>query len=263
MSAQELHAALLRPAILHILRAAGYHSARPSVVDAVSDIAARYMLLLAQRTAYHAWSNNNDAAPTVTDVRMAMADAGLLIPSMTGAEEAWKEVLRKPLSEYPERNGMRMKEARRRDLEDTADVREFIDWVMGPANKEIMRIAGLDTALDVAAGASTSREDYLTALKKKHSKTGEESRFQGTVLGIPAEDRHVRIEGGPESLHEWIKQTSDKAAARAESSAAANGNGNSKNGAKQTTPEQTPPPAPPLVKSEEDDAIMDTVMDTS
>lgn len=168
--AQELHAALLRPAILHILRAAGYHSARPSVVDAVSDIAARYMLLLAQRTAYHAWSNHNDAVPTISDVRMALTDAGLLVPSMTGAEEAWKEVLRKPLDDFPERNGLRLKEQRRRDLEDTADVREFIDWVTGPANKEIMRIAGLERdaaqggkGLDAAADANAVKEDYLTS----------------------------------------------------------------------------------------------------
>ncbi|KAH7060899.1 hypothetical protein B0J12DRAFT_565704 [Macrophomina phaseolina] len=223
MSAQELHAALLRPAILHILRAAGYHSARPSVVDAVSDIAARYMLLLAQRTAYHAWSNHNDTVPTVTDVRMALTDAGVLIPSMTGAEEAWKELLRRPLEEYPERNGLRLKEQRRRDLEDTVDVREFVDWITGPANKEIMRIAGLERdaasggkGLDAAADANAVKEDYLTALKKKHSKTGEESRYQGTVLGIPADDRILRIEGGPpESINDWIKQTQERAAALA------------------------------------------------
>ncbi|KAF2146829.1 uncharacterized protein K452DRAFT_219289 [Aplosporella prunicola CBS 121167] len=214
MSANDLHAALLRPAILHILRAAGYHSARPSVVDAVSDIAARYMLLLAQRTAYHAWSNHNEAVPTVSDARMAMTDAGLLIPSMTGAEEAWKEILRRPLDEYPERNGLRAKEARRREMEDTADVRDFLDWVMGPVNKEIMRIAGLDVAKGIeAAESAVPKEDYLTALKKKHSKTGEESRYQGTVIGIPAEDRPVKIEGGgPESLNDWITQTQAKTA---------------------------------------------------
>lgn len=235
MSAQELHAALLRPAILHILRAAGYHSARPSVVDAVSDIAARYMLLLAQRTSYHAWSNHNDAVPNITDVRMAMTDAGILIPSMTGAEEAWKEILRRPLEEFPERNGLRLKEQRRRDLEDTADVREFIDWVTGPANKEIMRIAGLDRdatsggkGLDAAADANAVKEDYLTVLKKKHSKTGEESRYQGTVLGIPADDRSIRIEGGPpESINDWINQMQERAAAVAKlesEKAASNGN---------------------------------------
>lgn len=41
-------------------------------------------------------------------------------------------------------------------------------------------------------------------LKKKHSKTGEESRFQGTVLGIPAEGKPIIIEGGPfESIQAW------------------------------------------------------------
>ena len=41
-------------------------------------------------------------------------------------------------------------------------------------------------------------------LKKKHSKTGEESRFQGTVLGIAAEGKPVIIEGGPfESIQAW------------------------------------------------------------
>ncbi|KAF2088288.1 hypothetical protein K490DRAFT_40003 [Saccharata proteae CBS 121410] len=228
MSANDVHAALLRPAILHILRAAGYHSARPSVVDAVTDIAARYMFLLADRTAYHAQSNHTDAAPVLSDIRMAMTDAGLLIPSMTGAEEAWKEVLRKPLSEYPERNGLRAKEQRRRDMEDTADVREFLDWVTGPTNREIMRISGLDAAgstkaLEAAAQGSVTREDYLTALKKKHSKTGEESRYQGTVLGIPAEDRPIKVEGGPpESIQDWIVQTQTRAA---KLDAVKNGNG--------------------------------------
>ncbi|OMP87338.1 Transcription initiation factor TFIID subunit 3 [Diplodia seriata] len=229
--AQELHAALLRPAILHILRAAGYHSARPSVVDAVSDVAARYMLLLAQRTAYHAWSNHNDADPTISDVRMALADAGMLVPSMTGAEEAWKELLRHPLEDFPERNGLRLKEQRRRDLEDTADVREFIDWITGPANREIMRIAGLE-------------RDAVQALKKKHSKTGEESRFQGTVLGIPADDRPIRIEGGPpESIHDWIQQTQERAAAAAklESEKTASSNGL-----------ESAPRSPPTEKEDDD-----------
>lgn len=48
-------------------------------------------------------------------------------------------------------------------------------------------------------------------LKKKHSKTGEESRFQGTVLGIPAEGKPVIIEGGPfESIQAWEAMMRDK-----------------------------------------------------
>ena len=41
-------------------------------------------------------------------------------------------------------------------------------------------------------------------LKKKHSKTGEESRYQGTVLGKSADEKPVCIEGGHvESIQAW------------------------------------------------------------
>jgi hypothetical protein len=42
-----------------------------------------------------------------------------------------------------------------------------------------------------------------SALKQKHSKAGEETRFQGTVLGIPAEHGPIKIEGGPPSIQSW------------------------------------------------------------
>jgi transcription initiation factor TFIID subunit 3 len=52
---------------------------------------------------------------------------------------------------------------------------------------------------------------------KKHSKTGVESRFQGTVLGVPAEPK---IEGGgAESIDEWCRATREKAAQAAEAKA--------------------------------------------
>ena len=48
---------------------------------------------------------------------------------------------------------------------------------------------------------------------KKHSKTGVESRFQGTVLGVPGEPKSVKIEGGgAESIEEWCRRTQEKAA---------------------------------------------------
>ena len=247
MSANMLHNSLLRPAILHILRAAGFHSARPSVIDTLADITARYLLLLASRTATNAYSNHNTLEPEITDVRMALQDCGLLTPSLTAAEEAWKEALSKPLEEYPERNGLRAKERMRRDEEDTRDVREFVDWVRGAQNAEIRRIAGLEAQRTTEATDMEGRgdlEDYLTgmytfltrqmwvlgklshsgrgdrnadkcsaALMKKHSKTGVESRYQGTVLGQPAEARPVRIEGGPvETIQEWVLRTQQRSA---------------------------------------------------
>ena len=233
-----LHNSVLRPPILHILRAAGFHSLRPSVLDTLADIAARYIALLAESTATHAAANSSLDSPTVTDVRLALQDCGVLIPSLTPAEEAWREALRKPLEFYPERNGVRQKESAHRDAEDTADVKAFLDWVRGPGNAEIMRIAGLQaTDLPGLDGQPQARkEDYLTGkaltfrrylpfriwveseltcgcpvLRKKHSKTGEESRYQGTVLGKAADDRPIRIEGGPvESLQDWNRYVRER-----------------------------------------------------
>jgi hypothetical protein len=42
------------------------------------------------------------------------------------------------------------------------------------------------------------------AIKTKHSKAGEETRFQGTVLGIAAEHGPIKIDGGPPSIKEWL-----------------------------------------------------------
>lgn len=55
---------------------------------------------------------------------------------------------------------------------------------------------------------------------KKHSKTGVESRFQGTVLGYPADPRPVKIEGGSvDSIQEWCRKTRERSAKMAASAA--------------------------------------------
>ncbi|KAF1932471.1 uncharacterized protein M421DRAFT_89746 [Didymella exigua CBS 183.55] len=142
MSQHDLFLNLLRPAVLHILRATGFHCGKPSAVDTVVDLTARYLTLLAERTAYNAYSNHNDPTPDISDVRMAMQDCALLVPTMTAGEELWKEFLRKPLDAYNAESGARDMEERRRDAEDTADVAAFIEWVEGEQNREIRRIAG-------------------------------------------------------------------------------------------------------------------------
>lgn len=53
----------------------------------------------------------------------------------------------------------------------------------------------------------------MLALKKKHSKTGEESRYQGTVLGKSADEHPIVIEGGAESIRDWSMQIKSKEAA--------------------------------------------------
>lgn len=145
--------ALLRPAVLQILRATGYHSAKTSVLDSVTDLAARYFLHLCQLTAVYA-AHNNDAppallapaaaegpgttphqnpaipAPSIVDVRMALQRVGALLPERLEEEQEY-------LGE-----------------EDTRGVEAFVAWAMGALNREIARIAldGEDEAGDYLDG---------------------------------------------------------------------------------------------------------------
>jgi transcription initiation factor TFIID subunit 3 len=166
MSSGNLNHALLRPAVLQILRAVGFHSARPSVVDTFTDLTAKYLMLLASRTATRALENHNDATPDITDIRLALADCGLLSPSSTATEEVWRELMRKPLSEVPDRSGLRAMEAASRDAEDTAEIIDFFQWFEGSLHKEILRIAGLqqEEQLPGEAQDTLEIEDYLTGI---------------------------------------------------------------------------------------------------
>lgn len=180
-----LHNALLRPPIIQILRAAGYHSTRPSVMDTLTDIAARYLLLLGTSAAEHAANSHpEDPIPTLEDIRLALLDAGALRPQMRDYEEDW------------------------RGKEDLRGLEGFLSWFQGPANREIRRVAGfIPSEGDVIDETSASKEDFLTALKKKHSKTSEESRYAGTVLGKDPEPHEIIIEGGTAtSVQEWGEQ---------------------------------------------------------
>ncbi|OAA49353.1 Bromodomain associated domain protein [Metarhizium rileyi] len=206
--------ALLRPAILQMLRSTGYHSAKPSVVDSLTDIAARYLAALCEKTASHAIHNHGDAGDyTVVDVRLALQEVGALLPEKTATEQHWLGV------------------------EDTTGVDEFIEWFSGQRMTEMMGVGIGDSetdATDYLNGKSlfppllppplplplSPHEhslrsfDYLEPLKKKHAKTAEDSKFTGTVIGKPLDTiAEIQVEGGPvTSINEWITQRSSLSA---------------------------------------------------
>ena len=215
MDPSPLHPSLLRPPILHILRAAGFTTTRPSVLDTLVDLTSRYLTLLAANTARHAALRQPSSAShttTLTDVRLALQDAGAFYPSISEMEE---QVV---------------------DREDMRGVDAFIAWCQGEGNREIRRIAGMTTepslalanpATDIVANQETavaaaetanleqdaSQVDFLTQLRRKHAKTkdGEESRYAGTVLGRDKEEGEVRIEGWEvESLEGWGRMLREK-----------------------------------------------------
>jgi transcription initiation factor TFIID subunit 3 len=184
-----VHHSLLRPSVLHILRAAGYSSTRHSVLDTLTDLAGRYMFLLANSAANHAEHNPADLELTVADIRMALQDCGAIAPEKALVDQICDE------------------------MEDTRGVEAFLEWVMGPQNKEIRRVS--------LEGGEDGKEDYLTGqcvfdvismylwlavLKKKFDKTGDEVRYQGTILGKSVESRPI-IEGADvPNLKEWANR---------------------------------------------------------
>jgi transcription initiation factor TFIID subunit 3 len=183
-------------------------------------------MLLATTTAQHAYNSHNDTVPTVTDVRMALTDCGVLLPVDSAAEEQWRETMRKPIEAMKEsvpqgRGGIARARAekRKREEEDVKDVAEFKRWFDSAQHTEIRRVAGMvpDATVGVGGmpavgvgGGVVQAEDFLTVLKKKNAKGGDESRWFGTVLGSKqtvdeeAEAKEVLVEGGPvQRVRDW------------------------------------------------------------
>lgn len=216
-SAPNLHSAALRVSVLHILRAAGFHSTRPSVLDALVNITERYLLLLASSTAAHALTNHNSTTPTVSDVRAALTEAGALTSISGGggsAEEHWTEALRPSEADY---EGMahgqlrREQDVRRFGELDTADVKAFAEWLAGDKSKEVRRVAGEEVGGGTRVAGGGGHEDFLTQLRRRNKPAVDEERWAGTVLGREGEDRELVIEGGEvTSVSEWAAKLREK-----------------------------------------------------
>lgn len=138
-SADALHFQLLRPSILHILRAAGYQSTRPQVLDALVDLAVRYLLKLATATQKFSANNHNNLGIAIEDVRMAMEEIGALLPTLTTSNEAAYN-------------------------EDARGIQAFLDWCKGDGNREIRRMAGMaKEGAQVEVGGLGAADDFLTS----------------------------------------------------------------------------------------------------
>lgn len=156
MTSTSVHFALLRPAILQILRAAGFTAAKPAVLDTVTDLAARYLLLLATSTTQNALNTHNDNVPTIQDVRLALSENGALYPQMTPSEEARRGEVEDAGEWVP--------------FEDLRGVQAFVDWAHGEVNKEVRRIAGFsgdELNVDQIAAGTDEKVDYLASKSER------------------------------------------------------------------------------------------------
>lgn len=145
--------AYLRPATLQILRATGYHSTRPNVVDSLTDLAARYLAVLCEKTAAHATHNHvdgNSADFDVTDIRLALQDIGALLPDKIGVED------RLAIGD---------------EAEDVRGVEDFIAWFSGQRMKELMDMGtenGESDATDYLNGELLPELDGITVRENAH-----------------------------------------------------------------------------------------------
>ncbi|KXJ95513.1 hypothetical protein Micbo1qcDRAFT_200903 [Microdochium bolleyi] len=185
-SAAEIHHALLRPVILQILRAQGYYTSTPRTIDTLTELTGNYITAISKQVVYHAADNNPEALePSIMDVRMALEDCGAL----PGSRPVDLDMI----------DGE----------EDTHGVDEFIAWATGKKNQRIRKIAGLGTGPTAPTGEAGEEveeppTDYLSALKKKHNKTDQDSKYAGTILGKSIDHGEVPVEGGPlDSLAAW------------------------------------------------------------
>ncbi|KAI0164749.1 hypothetical protein GGR57DRAFT_450463 [Xylariaceae sp. FL1272] len=198
----EIHLAYLRPAILQILRAQGYYASSSATIDTLTELAGQFMYAIAKRTALHAIENNvigPPGTPDVVDVRMALEECGAL------GHGSGPRPLRR-------RSGGSEDGQDWANEEDMRGVQEFISWAKGRKNTRIRKVAGIAApAGAVAAGAvaedGTVEErptDYLDALRRKHNKTDQDSKYAGTLLGRPIDHGEILVEGGPDtSLAAW------------------------------------------------------------
>ncbi|KAI0896951.1 hypothetical protein F4806DRAFT_415701 [Annulohypoxylon nitens] len=190
LNAYELHHALLRPVVLQIMRAQGYHSSTPATVDAFTSLVAKYMMTISHRVAKIAVSrdeNGISCIPDITDVRMALEDCGAFMPNKEFTEQIYY------------------------GKEDTRGVDSFIQWAMGPKNARIRKVAGLDkptAGVPEIEGAEEPKEtDYLSALKRKHNRTGDDSKYANTILGRGI----AEAEPKENPLREWAEQMHKRA----------------------------------------------------
>jgi transcription initiation factor TFIID subunit 3 len=112
------------------------------VLDTLTDIAARYLALLCEKTASNAMNNHGDAGDyDIVDVRMALQEVGALLPEKAETEQLWK------------------------GEEDMRGTEEFIQWFTGTRMKEMMEMGSGDTESDAT--------DYLAG-KMKNKANDEE-----------------------------------------------------------------------------------------
>ncbi|KAK6505612.1 hypothetical protein TWF481_007505 [Arthrobotrys musiformis] len=115
-SQEQFYFSLLRISTAQMLRHAGLAGSRPSVLDSLTDMTARYLTLLGS-TARSISESSNRPESELPDILCAMEHVGLL----------------RPLTLF------------NADLDDTRAIDNFISWAKSPEIEELRKLAGVIT----------------------------------------------------------------------------------------------------------------------
>ncbi|KAK6335981.1 hypothetical protein TWF730_003354 [Orbilia blumenaviensis] len=138
-SQEQFYFSLLRISTAQMLRHAGLAGSRPSVLDSLTDMTARYLTLLGS-TARSISESSNRTTTELPDIICAMEHVGLL----------------RPLTLY------------NADLDDTRAIDNFISWAKSPEVEELRKIAGVIT---VEVDDKTERDEDVNAVVPDTSAT--------------------------------------------------------------------------------------------
>ncbi|KAJ6257676.1 Transcription initiation factor [Drechslerella dactyloides] len=150
---EQFYFSLLRISTAQMLRHAGLAGSRPSVLDTLTDMTARYLTLLGT-TARSITESSERTTSELTDALLAMEHLGLL----------------KPLTIYTP------------DLNDTRAVDNFIAWAKSPEVEELRKLAGVVTVeVDEEAPEGDSSADTTTVPDVAASMTSQKDTTQSTA----------------------------------------------------------------------------------
>ncbi|KAF3909119.1 hypothetical protein ABW21_db0206121 [Orbilia brochopaga] len=155
---------LLRISTAQMLRHAGLAGSRPSVLDTLTDMTARYLTLLGA-TAHAITESTNRTDSELSDALSAMEHLGLL----------------RPLTIYLP------------DYDDTRAVDSFITWAKSPEVEELRKLAGVvtvevDDVLDheISGDATTVPDTAAPASQKEIAPLGSASAVAAVAAKKPA-----------------------------------------------------------------------------
>lgn len=139
VTSTQFYHALLRPTVLQVLRAQGYYSCTPAVLDFVTELVASYLMVLCEKTARNSENLPEPTRPTIVEVRKALEESGAFGPIPMHTAEQWAT------------------------KEDTRGVDSFISWAKGEKNAKIRKVAGaLQEQNDLDEATDEPVTDYLS-----------------------------------------------------------------------------------------------------